>query len=65
MLFLVKIILTLLINSNLHIINKKIIRIKNVINKGNLTETRLNIAKDRLSFLKLCRYGVIIRESLD
>ena len=65
MLYLFLLMLSLLINSNLRIINKKITRMENVINNGNLTERKLKFAKDRLYSLKINRYGIIIREPLE
>ena len=65
MLYVCLLILCLPTNPNLRIINKKITRMKNVINNGNLTETRLKFAKDRLYSLKIHRYGIIIREPLE
>ena len=38
---------------------------ENVINNGNLTDSRLIFAKDKLHFLKFNRYGIIIREPLE
>ena len=57
--------LSFISNNNLRIIDKKIIRIKKVIYNENLTETRLKLANDKLNYLKIHRYGIIIREPLE
>ena len=38
---------------------------ENIINNGNLSDTRLEFAKNRLYSLKINRYGIIIREPLE
>ncbi len=65
MMYVSLLILSLLRNTNLRIINKKITRMENVITNGNLTETRLELAKEKLYSLNLYRYGIIIREPLE
>lgn len=58
-------ILSLLINPNLNIINRKIAKIENIIRPGNLTSTELIYRKDELNFLIMNRYRIILQEELE
>ena len=58
-------ILSLLINPNLNIINRKIAKIENIIKPGNLTLSELIYMKDELNFLIMNRYRIILQEELE
>ena len=64
MLYLSVLYLTLLINPNLSIINRKIAKIENIIKPGNLTSAELIYMKDELDFLIMNRYRIILQEEL-
>ena len=58
-------ILSLLINPNLNIINRKIAKIENIIKPENLTLSELIYMKDELNFLIMNRYRIILQEELE
>jgi hypothetical protein len=64
MLYLSVLYLTLLINPNLSIINRKIAKLEIIIKPGNLTSTELIYMKDELDFLIMNRYRIILQEEL-
>ena len=57
--------LSLLINHNLSIINKKIAKLENIVIQGNLTTLELIYMKDELDFLIMNRYIIILQEELE
>ena len=65
MLQLTILILSLLINPNLNIINRKIAKIENIIQPGNLTSSELIYMQYELTFLIMNRYRIILQEELE
>jgi len=65
MLQLTILILSLLINPNLNIINRKIAKIENIIQPGNLTSSELIYMQYELNFLIMNRYRIILQEELE
>ena len=65
MLYFILYILSLLINHNLRIINRKIEIVENMIKTKNLTNVELYRAETELHSLRFHRYGVIIIEPLE